>query len=88
MLAADTGLKGRDSRISLETEQDQGVTTRVLDLLAAQQRFPTTFALERRDATLRISLGVPSAGRPAEELLDLLRSVPGVRRASADPEFA
>ena len=78
-----------EAPIIVEAESDQGVTTRLLALLGSENRFPTSFSLERRGNKLLFTLGLPNAdARCAKRLVTQLRRVPGVREVSAPPARA
>ena len=68
-------------RLRIDADVDRGVTSRVLDLLIAVDRFPTAINLHREgDAmTLRLEL---EGGDNRLAVIARLRQIPGVRRVS------
>jgi hypothetical protein len=69
------------SAMHIEADADLGVTSRVLDLLVALDRFPETLHLQRDGDRLTLDLGFNRAETPVLQLLARMRQIPGVRRA-------
>jgi len=66
-------------RFRIEADVDQGVTSRVLDLLSAADRFPRSMQLNRDGQTMTLSIELepqPSCRLPVAARI---RQIPGVR---------
>lgn len=71
---------GLAERLRIEADMDLGVTSRVLDMLGAVDRYPLALRLDRAADRLTLDLELDHAG-PA--VTARLRQIPGIRRVSA-----
>jgi hypothetical protein len=66
--------------VSIEADVDLGVTSRLLDLLVAQDSFPSRMNLHREGLAMTVKLSLPADLSCQQRLLAKMEQIPGVRR--------
>ncbi len=71
------------SQIEVEADVDLGVTSRLLDLLVAHDRFPHSMNLVRDKERMTVTMALAAGVSAEPRLLAKMQAIPGVRRADA-----
>jgi hypothetical protein len=70
-------------QVRIEADSDQGVASRVLDLLVVADRFPCRLVLEHDGPTLSLGFELDPSPADIATLTARMRQIPGVRRVVA-----
>jgi hypothetical protein len=70
-------------RFRIEADADQGVTSRVLDLLSAADRFPQRMQLDRDGPTMTLNIELEAAPACRLPVAARIGQIPGVRKVVA-----